>query len=133
VSDETTPTVETVPADEQLAQQLVDRARSEGVELVGPGGLLTDLTKTVLETALEVEIEDHLGYAKHAPEGRDKGNSRNGSRSKTVLTEVGEVRDRGPARPRGVVRAADRQEAAAAPGRRRRAGDLARGEGANDR
>ena len=60
-------------------------------QLVGPGGLLTDLTKTVLETALEVEMEDHLGYAKHAPEGRDKGNSRNGTRSKTVLTEVGEV------------------------------------------
>ena len=80
-----------MPADEELAQQLVERARSEGVELVGPGGLLTDLTKTVLETALEVEMEDHLGYAKHAPEGRDRGNSRNGSRSKTVLTEVGEV------------------------------------------
>jgi putative transposase len=91
VSDEATPAVETVPADEQLAQQLVERARSEGVELVGPGGLLTDLTKTVLETALEVEMEDHLGYPKHAPEGRDRGNSRNGSRSKTVLTEVGEV------------------------------------------
>jgi transposase-like protein len=74
-----------------LAEELVARARSEGVELVGPGGLLTDLTKTVLETALEVEMDDHLGYPKHAPEGRDKGNSRNGSRSKTVLTEVGEV------------------------------------------
>jgi putative transposase len=54
----------------------------------------------VLETALEVEMEDHLGYAKHAPEGRDRGNSRNGTRSKRVLTEVGEVelevpRDRG--------------------------------------
>jgi hypothetical protein len=45
----------------------------------------------VLETALEVEMDDHLGYVKHAPEGRDKGNSRNGSRSKTVLTDVGEV------------------------------------------
>jgi putative transposase len=45
----------------------------------------------VLETALEVEMEDHLGYAKHAPAGRDKGNSRDGSRSKTVLTEVAEV------------------------------------------
>ena len=78
-------------ADEVLAQELVERARSEGVELVGPGGLLTDLTKTVLETALEVELEDHLGYPKHAVEGRDKGNSRNGSRSKTLLTEVGEV------------------------------------------
>jgi transposase-like protein len=77
--------------DETIAQELVERARSEGVELVGPGGLLTGLTKTVLETALEVEMEDHLGYAKHAPEGRDRGNSRNGTRSKTVLTEVGEV------------------------------------------
>jgi hypothetical protein len=43
-------------ADEALAQELVERARSEGVELVGPDGLLTDLTKTVLETALEVEL-----------------------------------------------------------------------------
>src|SRR5579859_96062 len=85
-----TPTVEP-SADEQVAKELVERARSEGVQLVGPGGLLTDLTKTVLETALEVEMEDHLGYPKHAPAGRDKGNSRNGARSKTVLTEVGEV------------------------------------------
>ena len=77
--------------DEELAQELVERARSEGVELVGPGGLLTGLTKTVLETALEAELDEHLGYPKHAVEGRDKGNSRNGSRSKTVLTEVGEV------------------------------------------
>jgi putative transposase len=36
-------------------------------------------------------MEDHLGYARHAPEGRKRSNSRNGSRSKTVLTEVGEV------------------------------------------
>ena len=77
--------------DEVLAQELVERARSEGVELVGPGGLLTGLTKTVLETALEAEMDDHLGYAKHAIEGRDLGNSRNGTRPKTVLTEVGEV------------------------------------------
>ena len=77
--------------DEELAEELVERARSEGVELVGPGGLLTGLTKTVLETALEAELDDHLGYPKHAASGRDKGNSRNGSRSKTLLTEVGEV------------------------------------------
>jgi putative transposase len=78
-------------ADEALAQELVERARSEGVELVGPDGLLTDLTKTVLETALEAELDEHLGYPKHAVEGRNSGNSRNGSRAKTVLTEVGEV------------------------------------------
>ena len=53
--------------------------------------MLTDLTKTVLETALEAEVEDHLGYPKPAAEGRDRGNSCNGTRSKTVLTEVGEV------------------------------------------
>ena len=81
---------------EGLAQDLVDRARAGGVDLVGPGGLLTGLTKTVLETALEAELDDHLGYPKHAPEGRDLGNSRNGSRAKTVLTEVGEVEIRVP-------------------------------------
>ena len=88
-------TMEPVGADalvpDGLAQDLVDRARAGGVDLVGPGGLLTGLTKTVLETALEAELDDHLGYPKHAHEGRDLGNSRNGSRSKTVLTEVGEV------------------------------------------
>lgn len=63
-------------AEVTVAQELVERAREEGVDLVGPGGLLTDLTKTVLETALEAELEDHLGYPKHAVEGRDKGNSR---------------------------------------------------------
>jgi putative transposase len=79
------------PVEEAVAQELVERARSEGVELVGPGGLLTGLTKTVLETALEEEMEDHLGYPKHVREGRQGANARNGSRSKTVLTEVGEV------------------------------------------
>jgi len=88
------PAVEEVAArtvDEALAQELVERARTEGVELVGPGGLLTGLTKTVLETALEAELDEQLGYPKHAVEGRNTGNSRNGTRAKTVLTEVGEV------------------------------------------
>ena len=48
--------------DETLAEELVERARTEGVELVGPGGLLTGLTKTVLETALEAELDEHLGF-----------------------------------------------------------------------
>jgi len=90
VSESMTPTGEP-SVEAQVARDLVERARTEGAQLVGPGGLLSGLTKTVLETALEVEMEDHLGYAKHAPEGRDCGNSRNGTRSKTVLTEVGEV------------------------------------------
>src|SRR5690242_17449471 len=76
---------------QQLARDIVEQARAQGVELVGPGGLLTGLTKTVLETALEAEMSEHLGYDKHAPEGRNGANSRNGSRAKTVLTELGPV------------------------------------------
>jgi putative transposase len=86
--------IESVPKSidaQQLAAELVERARAEGVDLVGPGGLLTGLTKTVLETALEAELSEHLGYDKHDPAGRNGGNSRNGTRSKTVLTDVGPV------------------------------------------
>jgi putative transposase len=82
-----------VPAvDEQgIAEQLVAQAREKGIELVGPNGLLSQLTKRVLETALEAEMSEHLGYDKHDPVGRNHGNSRNGVRSKTVLTEIGPV------------------------------------------
>jgi putative transposase len=77
--------------DRSFAEQLVEQARADGVDLVGPGGLLAGLTKQVLEAALEVELDEHLGYAKHAVEGRNLGNSRNGTRSKTVITEIGPV------------------------------------------
>jgi putative transposase len=76
---------------QKLAEELVAQAREEGVQLVGPGGLLTGLTKSVVETALEEELSDHLGYDKHDPSGRNGGNSRNGYRAKTVLTEIGPV------------------------------------------
>jgi putative transposase len=75
----------------QLAEQLVDRARSSGVELTGPGGLLSGLTKQVLETALQVEMTDHLGYERHDVAGRGSGNSRNGATTKTVRTDIGDV------------------------------------------
>jgi len=77
--------------DQSIAEELVARARADGVDLVGPGGLLGDLTKQILETGLEVEMDEHLGYTKHDSAGRDGGNSRNGTRSKTVITEVGPV------------------------------------------
>ena len=82
-----------VPAlDERgVAEQLVAQAREKGIELVGLNGLLSQLTKRVLETALEAEMSEHLGYDKHDPVGRNHGNSRNGVRSKTVLTEIGPV------------------------------------------
>jgi transposase-like protein len=77
--------------DEQLIRELTERARSEGLQLTGEGGLLGRLTKLVVESALDGELDDHLGYDKHDPAGRDGGNSRNGRRAKTVLTEAGPV------------------------------------------
>jgi len=71
-----------------IARDLVRSARSRGVAMTGPHGLLQALTETVIETALDEEMTDHLGYGKHDPVGRGSGNSRNGTRSKTVLTEA---------------------------------------------
>jgi putative transposase len=76
---------------DELVRQLAERARAEGLRLTGEGGLLSQLTKVVIESALEGELDDHLGYNKHDPAGRDGGNSRNGKRGKSVLTEAGPV------------------------------------------
>jgi transposase-like protein len=77
--------------DAELVDQLVEQARSAGLRLTGDGGLLQQLTKRVLESALDGEITDHLGYDKGDPAGKNGGNSRNGVGGKTVLTEVGPV------------------------------------------
>lgn len=73
------------------AADLVERARAEGVALTGDGGLLTDLMRHVLQRGLEVEMTEHLGYERHAADGRGTGNSRNGTYAKTVTTEIGDV------------------------------------------
>jgi transposase-like protein len=83
--------VELSAADEQLLRELTERAREGGLRLTGEGGLLGKLTKMVIEGALDGELDDHLGYGKHEPAGRDGGNSRNGRREKTVLTDAGPV------------------------------------------
>jgi transposase-like protein len=49
---------------------LLAQAKEQGVELVGPNGLLNQLTKNVLETALDAEMTEHLGYDRHDPAGR---------------------------------------------------------------
>ncbi|WP_344296301.1 IS256 family transposase, partial [Agromyces neolithicus] len=74
-----------------LAEQLVASAQSQGIELTGPNGLLTGLTRQVLQSALEAALSDHLGYDRYAMSGRGSGNSRNGSTPKSVRTEIGEV------------------------------------------
>ncbi len=68
---------------------LVEGARSQGLSVDGEGGLLAELTRLVLESALEGEITDHLGYDKHERGGSAEGNARNGTRAKTVLTKAG--------------------------------------------
>jgi len=88
---EGSPAAVTPPPDVEVARQLMDRARAEGVSLVGPGGLLSGLTESVLETALEAEMTEHVGYEPHDRAGRHSGNSRNGTRAKTVVTDIGPV------------------------------------------
>jgi putative transposase len=85
------PAVTPEGVDAELVGRLVEQARAAGLQLTGEGGLLQHLTKRVIEAALDGEITDHLGYEKHDPAGKDGGNSRNGSRAKTVLTDVGPV------------------------------------------
>lgn len=74
-------------AEERAAEELVARAREQGLSLTGPDGLLDQLTKTVLDAALNQELTEHLGHEKHTPADNETGNIRNGIRSKTVLSE----------------------------------------------
>jgi putative transposase len=80
---------ETAMPIEEMAVALMERAREQGVALVGPGGLLQGLAKTVIESALEAELTEHVGYRPYDPAGYNSGNSRNGTRSKTVITDIG--------------------------------------------
>jgi transposase-like protein len=78
--------------DDELVDRLLTQADADGAELLGPDGLLTDLTRRVLERALDEELTAHVGYERGDPAGRGSGNSRNGSTPKTVLTDAGAVR-----------------------------------------
>ena len=74
-------------AEQMAAEELVRQAREQGLSLTGPDGLLKQLTKVMIETALDQELTEHLGHEKNTPAGNETGNVRNGSRPKTVLTE----------------------------------------------
>ena len=65
-------------AEQQAAVELVRLAQEQGLSLTGPDGLLKQLTKTVLETALNEEMAEHLGYEKHDPSGRGRAISATG-------------------------------------------------------
>lgn len=78
-----------------VAEVLLAAAREQGVSLTGPGGLLSGLTRQVLESALEAELTEHLGYGPGGVPGPG-GNVRNGYSGKTLRTEIGDVRVRVP-------------------------------------
>src|ERR1700693_2537935 len=76
--------------DKKLIDQLLtDYKKPE--DIIGENGLLKELTKAILERALQAEMTDHLGYEKHDPAGHHRGNSRNGKSQKTLKGDFGEL------------------------------------------
>ena len=65
--------------DDELVDRLMAQVDAQGLELLGPEGVLTELTSRILSRGLEVEMADHLGYEKGDPAGWGSGNNRNGS------------------------------------------------------
>ena len=77
---------------EALKKLLIAQVRARGgTSFFDPKSMVQNLVKQTFEAFLELEIEEHLGYARHAPEGRGSGNSRNGTTAKTVRGDFGEV------------------------------------------
>ena len=92
-----------------MIDELLAGARSEE-EIVGPGGLLAQLTKRLVERAMEVELTDHLGYEPHQEPPGGTGNARNGSTPKTLITDNGPVPIETPRDRDGSFRAQDRRK-----------------------
>jgi putative transposase len=75
----------------ELIDELMAKVKSDGIQLLGDGGLIAEFSKAILERALDEELTDELGYERGDPAGRGSGNSRNGTTPKTVITEIGSV------------------------------------------
>jgi putative transposase len=75
--------------DELLDNLMKDYKKPE--DLIGANGLLKQLTKRLLELAMQAELTEHLGYEKHAPQGKNTGNSRNGGYKKTITGDFGNL------------------------------------------
>ena len=83
-----------MPADRRISDEVIDEllaGASTEEEIAGPGGLLAELTKRLIERAMEVELSDHVGYEPHCEPPGGAGNQRNGTSPKTVITEHGKV------------------------------------------
>ena len=74
----------------QLIDELLKDYRKPE-DVIGEKGLLKQLTKAILERAMNAEVAEHLGYERHDPAGYNSGNSRNGTSAKTVKGEFGEI------------------------------------------
>src|SRR5680860_1174887 len=77
--------------DDATLDRLMGQIDEEGLELLGPDGVLTELTSRIMNRALEAEMTDHLGYEKGDTSGWGSGNVRNGSYPKEVLTDAGGI------------------------------------------
>ncbi len=77
--------------DEATLDRLMAQVKAEGLDLLGPEGVLTELTSRIMNRAMEAELTDHLGYEHGDPVGHGSGNNRNGTSAKTVLTDAGAV------------------------------------------
>ena len=75
---------------DKVLDELIGEAKTEK-DLFGKGGLVKTLSKRIIERMLEVEMEHHLGYEKHSPEGNKTGNSRNGTTHKKVILDNGKI------------------------------------------
>ena len=84
-----------MPKDRRISDELLDEllaGASTEQEIAGPGGVLAQLTKRLVERAMEVELTDHVGYEPHQEPPGGAENQRNGTTPKTLITEHGEVR-----------------------------------------
>ena len=77
--------------EEELEKLLgsIDFKKLTSEQITGEGGIIKQLTKRIIEKAMNSEMDQHLGYTKHDPAGHNSGNSRNGKSKKTILTDQG--------------------------------------------
>jgi putative transposase len=81
-------------SDRRISNELIDELLAGALteaEIAGPGGLLAELTKRLVERAMEVELTDHVGYEPHQKPPGEAGNQRTGTTPKTLITEHGKV------------------------------------------